>query len=364
MIRRSLRPSLTRVREAAWPVAQAAGAAGVSWFVAHTMLGRPEPVFAPIAAVVALGANVGGRGRQAFEMLVGVAVGVLVGEFLVLVLGTGAVQVAIVAAVAMLTAAALMYSPLPLIQAGASAVLIVTLHSPESGAGRMLDALIGGGVALFVSQVLFPPSPVSVLAGVVRRTLGSVADELREIARALDDGDAGAAEAALERLRERQGPLLADLAGAREKAGQISRRTLRGRRLALHLRRLDACLGEADLLFTGTLLLAQATKRLLEERDGPPPGWAAPALHELGGGVEALAEDLESSNAGRRARASALSAMRRVTVGEDSSVTEPLVTLVSEGVRLAASGLLRLAGTEGVGSEAATRDSPASPEEQ
>jgi uncharacterized membrane protein YgaE (UPF0421/DUF939 family) len=55
-------------------------AAGIAWFLTHTVLGHPQPFFAPIAAVVALAKDVGGRGIQATEMLVGVALGVATGE--------------------------------------------------------------------------------------------------------------------------------------------------------------------------------------------------------------------------------------------------------------------------------------------
>lgn len=86
-LRFSLGSSLDRVRNAAWPVAQAAGGAGVAWFLAHMVLGHPQPLFAPIAAVVGLAVNIGGRGRQTIELLVGVGVGVAVGAVLVLAIG-------------------------------------------------------------------------------------------------------------------------------------------------------------------------------------------------------------------------------------------------------------------------------------
>ena len=86
----------------------------MAWVLAQVVLGHAQPVFAPSAAVVALAASVGGRGTQAAEMLVGVAVGV-VGELLVLVLGAGAPQVVLASAAAMLVMAGIMNGPLPLI---------------------------------------------------------------------------------------------------------------------------------------------------------------------------------------------------------------------------------------------------------
>ena len=63
-------------------------------------------------------------------------------------------------------------------------------------AERMLGALVGALVALFLSQVLFPPSPVSLLKDASRRALGSVAEGLRGSARALASGDAAQGRAA------------------------------------------------------------------------------------------------------------------------------------------------------------------------
>jgi uncharacterized membrane protein YgaE (UPF0421/DUF939 family) len=112
-------------------------------------------------------------------MLVGVAVGVVGGELLVLVLGAGTLEVALAAATAMLAMATASTQPLPLIQAGVSAVPVVALQSPETGSERIVDALVGGGVALLISQVL-PPEPGIALKG---RRPGSVELDRRGSAR-------------------------------------------------------------------------------------------------------------------------------------------------------------------------------------
>ena len=139
-------------------------------------------------------------------------------------------------------------------------MLVVTLQSPESGVGRVLDALVGGGVALFVSQVLFSPSPVSLLKDSGREALGSIAAGLRASARALSEGDAAAAGAALKYLREEGLNSMSNLAAARETSDKVAHRTLRGRWEAGRLGRLDAHLGEVDLLLESGLLLARAPR--------------------------------------------------------------------------------------------------------
>ena len=62
---------------------------GVAWFVAHDLLGHEVPVFAPIAAVVSLGTSYAQRLRRVAEVTAGVAIGVFLGDLLVLRLGSG-----------------------------------------------------------------------------------------------------------------------------------------------------------------------------------------------------------------------------------------------------------------------------------
>jgi uncharacterized membrane protein YgaE (UPF0421/DUF939 family) len=73
---------LRRWRSAALPIAQAALAA-------------------PIAAVVCLSLSLGERLRRVIELIVGVAVGVGVGDLLISRIGTGPWQIALVVALAM-----------------------------------------------------------------------------------------------------------------------------------------------------------------------------------------------------------------------------------------------------------------------
>ena len=347
----SLRNSLARVRGAAWPIVQAASAAGVAWFLAHTVLGHPQPFFAPIAAIVALAAGIGGRGTQAAQMLAGVAVGVVVGELLVIVLGTGAVQVALAAAAAMLAMATVMTGPLPLIQAGASAILVVALHNPETGTERLLDALVGGGIALLVSQVLLPPSPVSLLERAGREALGSLAESLRANARALASADAASARTALEHLRVEDRSMMSSLEEAREKSTKVARRTLRGRLEAEPFRRLDARIRQLDLLAGSILFLSRATCRLLDERVDAP-GWLAPATLELARAMEALAGTPGSPDAMRRAREAALEAAKKAA--ENPGFPDPRVALAAEGIRLVALDVNKLAEPNGTGLEPAS----------
>lgn len=333
------------MREAAWPIVRAALAADVAWALAQAVLGTHNPSSPRVLRSSLSPRASGGGGAQAAEMLLGVAVGVVVGEGLVLVLGMGASQV-VLAAAAMLVMDAVEVSPLPLIQAGSSAVLVVALQSPQSGAERMLDALVGGGGALLVNQILFPPSPVSLLKGAGREVLSALAEGLTASAQALAGGAAASAEAALQRLRaEGRSSNLSDLDAAQEKGGKVARRTLRGRLEAKRFGHLDARVERLDLLSVNVLLLSHATHRLLDERVAAPD-WLVRAIRDLAKALEALAKDPESTEVMHRASDAAACKAAR---GDAFGTPDPRVALAAEGLRFASSDVAKLAASEGAG---------------
>ena len=80
---------LARVRGGLALALQAGVAAGLAWYVAHDLIGRPAPFFAPIAAVITLASSVGQRLRRTTELVIGVAIGIGVGDSLILLIGSG-----------------------------------------------------------------------------------------------------------------------------------------------------------------------------------------------------------------------------------------------------------------------------------
>src|SRR5690242_7681658 len=72
--------AVRRLRTSALPILQCGLAAGLAWLVAHDLIGHQRPFFAPIAAVISLGVTLANRRRRAVELVVGVSLGVLVGD--------------------------------------------------------------------------------------------------------------------------------------------------------------------------------------------------------------------------------------------------------------------------------------------
>lgn len=212
--------SSRRLRMSGLPILQCALAAGIAWWVATEIVGHPTPFFAPIAAVVSLGVSLGARMRRSAELVVGVTVGIGVGDAIIALIGTGPWQIALVVALAMSTAVFLDGGPIIAMQAGSSAVLVATLLPPgdSEGYNRMVDALVGGLVGLAVVAIV-PTHPVRRArkdAGAVIATAGSV---LQLVADGLMANDPAPIETALKQARATQPDIDAmrtDLRGGRE----------------------------------------------------------------------------------------------------------------------------------------------------
>jgi uncharacterized membrane protein YgaE (UPF0421/DUF939 family) len=100
-----LRSVATELRAELPAILQTIAAASLSYLAARYLPGRAgEPTFAPVAAIVAMTAAAGQRGRQAVLMVLGVAVGVSIANVLILVVGTGTWQLVVTMAVAMTAA--------------------------------------------------------------------------------------------------------------------------------------------------------------------------------------------------------------------------------------------------------------------
>jgi uncharacterized membrane protein YgaE (UPF0421/DUF939 family) len=199
----STRGAWARLRVNLWPLVQTSVAAALAWFLAAKLLGDPSPFFAPVAAIMSLGATRGERLRGALELILGVALGIGLGELLRRWIGVGEAQLALTVGLAMAAAVLLGAGRMLLTEAAVSASLVATVSLETQGfpPTRLLDALVGGAVALVFSQVLFPVNPVKVVCEAAESIIGELAETLRDVAGALEDRDLQSAERALVKAR-------------------------------------------------------------------------------------------------------------------------------------------------------------------
>ncbi|HWH12685.1 MAG TPA: FUSC family protein [Solirubrobacteraceae bacterium] len=272
-VRASVTRRLDRLRGAWAPIGQTAVAAAVAWFVARVAFGHAAPYFAPASAVISLGVARGQPRRRAVELVAGVAVGIGIADILSRLIGTGAIQLGVVVALAMAAAVLLGGGTILVNQAAVSAILVLTLPR-AAGQGalpeRFVDALIGGAVALTIGQVLFPRNPLTLVAKSSRPILEAVVRAFGEVADALARGDTELAEGALTRLRslDRQITEFYDaLAVARETAWlSPPHRRARGQ-----LRAYADASGAVDLLVRNARAVARAGLTAVRRRGEPDP---------------------------------------------------------------------------------------------
>jgi uncharacterized membrane protein YgaE (UPF0421/DUF939 family) len=231
--RASVRRRVDRWRDRAFFIAQCALAAGVAWGLARYVVGHKVPFFAPVAAMICLGFSFGQRLRRVAEVMVGVAVGVGVGDLFVKMFGTGVPQIVFVVALAMSVAVLLGAGTLMVTQAGVQAAMVTTLL-PDPGAGfsRWLDAALGGAVALAAATIA-PAAAIRRPRQQASAVLNELAALLVETADGLRTHDEAALTDALRRARASEG-LLGDLrSGAAEGVAVVRmspfRRRHRGR---------------------------------------------------------------------------------------------------------------------------------------
>jgi uncharacterized membrane protein YgaE (UPF0421/DUF939 family) len=292
-------------RDVVWRLTQAALAAGIAWVLARQIPGHSQPFFAPIAAIIALGAEPGRRGRQALRVLAGVTVGIAAGGIVVELVGRGPLQIVAAAGVALVLTTAWGASSITSTQGAISAVLVVALHRPGSNLAlqRLVDSFVGGGIAILIAQILFPIDPVLLIRKESDNLRHDLAAALESIAEALSTRDRERAAHALDRIDAIDTRRLDDaLALARDVARRAPRRRGARRRLdplSPLTAALDAAVADARAVATGAM-------RVLDT-DRTPPAEAPRALTELGEALRAR-EPALVRDAVERARGSARAA--------------------------------------------------------
>ncbi|MGR6534468.1 FUSC family protein [Streptomyces rochei] len=328
-----MRQAWLRARDNLWPVLQQAAAAVLSWWLARSVFDHHVPLFAPIATLVALNTPVGGRGTNAVRVLSGVVVGQLAFRFL----GHDALSVGVAVLCALLVALLIDGERITMAQAAVGAVISVA-SGQQAGVDRVLDAMLGAGVALVFSQLLFPPHPLALLRRAESATLEGLGRALALTARALGESEEDRETRQWEEVRPLY-TLLNDLAGTRDYAIAVARRTLlwRGRREPVVQE--IATTKYLDLLGNSCLTLIRETWAL----DAGHRETFARAVRGLSGVLTVLATAPAHHAVRLRAVRGALGVARSIPEAEGGPA---LPVAVRESVRMVAADILVFAGAD------------------
>jgi len=330
---------VNRLRSKLWMVGQCALAAGVAWVVAGLLLGHSAPFFAPIAAVVCLGTTYGQRLRRVAEMMAGVAVGIGVGDLFSHALGRGTWQVVVVVSLAMSAAILLDAGALLTMQAAVQSIVVTTLLPLDGGLGRILDALMGGMVAL-VAATIVPGAPL-------RRPRQEAARVAHELARLLTlsrqsafEQDEDLAKETLDRARETES-LLGELRAASAEGLEVVRASPLRRHTSHRVRSMAELVEPLDRALRTTRVLIRRITVSARLAETMPPDYLE-LLDALAEVTHEMASELADNKMADALRP------RLITIGERSSeASEPLTlsaAVVLGQIRSLVVDLLEVAG--------------------
>ncbi|MGH3470893.1 MAG: FUSC family protein [Nocardioidaceae bacterium] len=287
--RLSLSARLRRLRSKLWALVQCAVAASVAWLIAEGILGHTTPFFAPIAAVVCLNSSYGQRHRRIAEVMVGVTIGIGIGDLFTHIFDRGWWQIAVVVAAAMAAAVLLDAGAVLMGQAAVQSIVVTTLLPIDGGLSRIEDALIGGGVALVAATVV-PRATLRRPRELAANIVGELADLLRLARRSADDGDLDLASDTLDRARETE-RMLEDLRAAAGEGLDIARVTPFRRHSGQDARSIAEVVGPLDRSIRNTRVLIRRVVVAARLDETMPPDYLD-LLERLALATDAIATEL------------------------------------------------------------------------
>jgi uncharacterized membrane protein YgaE (UPF0421/DUF939 family) len=292
--RLSLRSSLDRVLHSLPAAAQIGAAAVVAYVIGRYVVGHELPLIAVTVAITTLGFSRDARPRRVLETVAGILVGILLSAALVLLIGRGIWQLALVLMLGLLVGRALSSNPAVAVAAGVQSVLVVLLPDPAGGPFlRGIDGAIGGSVALLATALL-PRDPRGTERRDGRELFAVLEEATRSAADALRQGEELAAEVALTRLRGTQ-KLVDDWTTSLDSAVAISRISPFLRRRLPELRSHGRLLQAGDFAARNLRLIARRIDFLV--RDEQPREALAGVLTEAAAALRELREALTTPEA-------------------------------------------------------------------
>ncbi|MGI6246316.1 MAG: FUSC family protein [Pseudochelatococcus sp.] len=286
-----------RIRAAWRDAAAAAAAGGIAWTLAVWLFGNSRPLFAAVTAIVCLAPGLPNHGRQAVGLLIGVATGILVGEAALLLpegilmpAGPSLLRMTSATLLSMLIAVSFGLAPVVAIQAGVSAVMVLSLGPADAGLLRLEDVALGVTVGLVFSQILITPDPVRQIDKAADGFLMQLARAFEAAAEALELRDAAKAEAAVGDIAAAHDSLI-NLGTGIDLARQAARWSVRGRlaesAVSGRAARYDR---HAIRLYSSALLFGEAIVGALRNSPGPAPAGMREAALETARRCARLAE--------------------------------------------------------------------------
>ncbi len=328
-VRATLKASSRRALDSLPAALQIVIGAVAAYAIARWVLGHPTPLIAVTVTITSLGMARDARPRRVLETAIGVTVGIALSEVIVLGLGKGVWQLAIVVFATLVVARAVSSNPAFAVAAAVQAVLVVVLPEPEGGPfTRSLDALVAGVVALAVTA-LVPRDPrravkrdASALFSVFKESIDGVVD-------ALAIGNQAGAELALERLRRTQS-MVDDWTASLDTATSIATISPWLRRQLPDLRKQVKVLTAADLASRHLRTITRRAWTVLADGERQPE--LAGLMGEIGNAIALLGAELDDPQLTGASRTALVDLAKRLDptlLGSNAELRETLVVVLA-----------------------------------
>lgn len=193
------RPNLARLRDSWIAIVQITVAATAAWAFARYVIGHPAPLLAATVTISSLGLVRDARPKRVAQTVVGMLLGVLVADALVLVAGSGWWQLALALAATLAVARFMSSYPPFAIMAGIQAVIVMSMPATQPFS-RLVDGIVGGVAALLVTA-LIPRNPRREEVRDGHAVFDAAGEAAATLVQALRRGDALRAARALEKAR-------------------------------------------------------------------------------------------------------------------------------------------------------------------
>jgi uncharacterized membrane protein YgaE (UPF0421/DUF939 family) len=279
---------MVRVRESAMPILQIVVAATGAYVFALYVLGHPAPLLAATVTVSSLGLVRDARPRRVLETVLGMLVGIVVAEALLLVAGDGWWQLAL--ALAATLAVARFLSPQASFAIAAAIQSLIVMVIPAASPGlRFIDGVVGGVAALLVTA-LIPRNPRRAETRDGNALFAELDSAVATLTQALRRGDRLRAERGLEKARALQ-PSVDRWRDSLDSGLAIARISPFLRRQRFELARHERIRQSMDLATRNLRVVARRVVYLCD--DGVARPIAADILAELARSSDLLGRSLE-----------------------------------------------------------------------
>lgn len=296
----TLGAAIQRVRDSLTSILQIVAAATSAYAFAYFLLGHKNPIFAVTVTIASLGFTRDARLRRVSETALGMVVGIALSELMLILVGAGIWQMAIVLLVALLSARFLSGTAAFALTVGSQAMLVYIMPAPDGGAFiRSLDGVIGGITAL-VFTAFIPRDPMGSASKDAGKLFSVFLNAIDALQVAIRDADFKVADAALVRVRGSQ-PLVDNWRMSLDSAISVSR-------ISPFMRKHRADLSDQVRLMRGMDLATRNLRVVVRRvdfliRDGKARPYLAELFGQISAATAVLAKGLEGPDALAEARA-------------------------------------------------------------